>query len=208
MHFEPSAVDSWYNLPRQGGVAYAAQESWVQNETIRDNILFGSPYDEERYQKGVKTGFYSLLSEHWLSLSYIPMCFKTWSRIVRCRRQHGGWWKGSYSEVCLDIFIRFGLILTHVHNLNLLVEGRRYFWLAPYCRKDWRYLSLGSDYPCSSHLLISGNHPSRRCFGCIGCSHVNVPQYFVTRSHSKSAVQNGLSMNACKATLFVGELFY
>ena len=57
MHFEPNTVDSWYNLPRQGGVAYAAQESWVQNETIRDNILFGSPYDEERYEKGAKTGF-------------------------------------------------------------------------------------------------------------------------------------------------------
>ena len=57
MHFEPSSVDSWYNLPRQGGVAYAAQESWVQNETIRDNILFGSPYDEERYEKGVKPAF-------------------------------------------------------------------------------------------------------------------------------------------------------
>lgn len=57
MHFEPNTVDSWYNLPRQGGVAYAAQESWVQNETIRDNILFGSPYDEERYEKGVGTGF-------------------------------------------------------------------------------------------------------------------------------------------------------
>ena len=54
MHFEPNTVDSWYNLPRQGGVAYAAQESWVQNETIRENILFGSPYDEERYQKGMK----------------------------------------------------------------------------------------------------------------------------------------------------------
>jgi hypothetical protein len=60
MHFEPNTVDSWYNLPRQGGVAYAAQESWVQNETIRENILFGSPYDEERYQKGVKP--FSLLN--------------------------------------------------------------------------------------------------------------------------------------------------
>ncbi|KAF9522597.1 multidrug resistance-associated ABC transporter [Crepidotus variabilis] len=53
MHFLPSSVDSWFNLPREGGVAYAAQESWVQNETIRDNILFGSPYDEERYKKVV-----------------------------------------------------------------------------------------------------------------------------------------------------------
>ncbi|KAF9479224.1 multidrug resistance-associated ABC transporter [Pholiota conissans] len=51
MHFIPSTIDSWFSLPRSGGVAYAAQESWVQNETIRNNILFGCPYDEERYEK-------------------------------------------------------------------------------------------------------------------------------------------------------------
>ena len=54
MHFVPSTADGWFNLPRNDGVAYAAQESWVQNETIRNNILFGSPYDEDRYQKGRK----------------------------------------------------------------------------------------------------------------------------------------------------------
>ncbi|KAF9243723.1 hypothetical protein BU15DRAFT_71850 [Melanogaster broomeanus] len=51
MHFMPSGPTSWFNLPRKGGVAYAAQESWVQNETIKDNILFGAPYDEVRYKK-------------------------------------------------------------------------------------------------------------------------------------------------------------
>ncbi|KAK7058408.1 hypothetical protein VNI00_002042 [Paramarasmius palmivorus] len=51
MHFVPIGPDSWYNLPRDGGVAYAAQESWVQNETIKDNIIFGSEYNEERYKK-------------------------------------------------------------------------------------------------------------------------------------------------------------
>ncbi|KAH9911186.1 P-loop containing nucleoside triphosphate hydrolase protein [Fomitopsis serialis] len=51
MHYVPSGPSSFYNLPRAGGVAYAAQESWVQNETIKDNILFGSPYSEERYQR-------------------------------------------------------------------------------------------------------------------------------------------------------------
>lgn len=35
LHFSPPGPDSWFNLPRQGGVAYAAQEPWVQNETIR-----------------------------------------------------------------------------------------------------------------------------------------------------------------------------
>ncbi|THH11785.1 hypothetical protein EW145_g436 [Phellinidium pouzarii] len=51
MHFLPSGPTSWRNLPRTKGIAYAAQESWVQNETIKANILFGSPYDEERYKK-------------------------------------------------------------------------------------------------------------------------------------------------------------
>ncbi|KAG7450174.1 P-loop containing nucleoside triphosphate hydrolase protein [Guyanagaster necrorhizus] len=51
MHFIPAGSDAWFNLPRDGGVAYAAQESWVQNETIKANILFGSPYDEARYKK-------------------------------------------------------------------------------------------------------------------------------------------------------------
>ncbi|KAJ3558885.1 hypothetical protein NM688_g664 [Phlebia brevispora] len=51
MHYIPSGPGSWVNLPREGGIAYAAQESWVQNETIRNNILFGSPYDEQRYKK-------------------------------------------------------------------------------------------------------------------------------------------------------------
>ena len=35
MHYIPIGPDSYVNLPRTGGVAYAAQESWVQNETIK-----------------------------------------------------------------------------------------------------------------------------------------------------------------------------
>ena len=35
MHYIPSGPDSYVSLPRAGGVAYAAQESWVQNETIK-----------------------------------------------------------------------------------------------------------------------------------------------------------------------------
>ncbi|KAI9485985.1 MAG: P-loop containing nucleoside triphosphate hydrolase protein [Benjaminiella poitrasii] len=32
------------------GIAYVAQTAWLQNCSIRDNILFGLPYDEERYE--------------------------------------------------------------------------------------------------------------------------------------------------------------
>ncbi|KAJ6575530.1 hypothetical protein B0H10DRAFT_2168545 [Mycena sp. CBHHK59/15] len=51
MHFVPSTPSSWYNLPREKGISYAAQESWVQNETIKENILFGQKFDEDRYKK-------------------------------------------------------------------------------------------------------------------------------------------------------------
>jgi ABC-type glutathione transport system ATPase component len=52
MHFEPAGLGSRVGLPRAGGVAYAAQESWVQNESIRENIVFGAKWDEGRYKKG------------------------------------------------------------------------------------------------------------------------------------------------------------
>ncbi|KZO90151.1 P-loop containing nucleoside triphosphate hydrolase protein [Calocera viscosa TUFC12733] len=49
MHFQPTSPYGWYSLPRHGGIAYAVQESWVMNATIKDNILFGSAYEEDRY---------------------------------------------------------------------------------------------------------------------------------------------------------------
>ncbi|KAG7280285.1 hypothetical protein CRUP_026826 [Coryphaenoides rupestris] len=35
----------------QGSVAYVPQLAWIQNATLRDNILFGSPHDSHRFQK-------------------------------------------------------------------------------------------------------------------------------------------------------------
>jgi ABC-type transport system involved in cytochrome bd biosynthesis fused ATPase/permease subunit len=52
LHFVPTSSRSWVNLSRAGGVAYAAQESWVLNDTIRNNIVFGSDFDEARYKQG------------------------------------------------------------------------------------------------------------------------------------------------------------
>ncbi|KAJ2506835.1 hypothetical protein GGI11_006541, partial [Coemansia sp. RSA 2049] len=42
-------------LAREGAtihdIAYVAQEAWLRNATIRENILFGEPYDLERYEE-------------------------------------------------------------------------------------------------------------------------------------------------------------
>ncbi|KAF0689985.1 Aste57867_18629 [Aphanomyces stellatus] len=39
---------------RRGSVAYVGQQPFVQNATLRDNILFGLPYDAARYTRAVQ----------------------------------------------------------------------------------------------------------------------------------------------------------
>ncbi|TPX31925.1 hypothetical protein SmJEL517_g04837 [Synchytrium microbalum] len=38
-----------------GSVGYAGQQPWIQNATLRDNILFGKPYDADRYYRTLHT---------------------------------------------------------------------------------------------------------------------------------------------------------
>lgn len=42
------------SISLKGSVAYAAQSPWILNATVRENILFGKPMDEERYRKVLK----------------------------------------------------------------------------------------------------------------------------------------------------------
>lgn len=34
-----------------GTIAYVSQQAWIQNATLRDNILFGRPMDHKRYSQ-------------------------------------------------------------------------------------------------------------------------------------------------------------
>lgn len=38
----------------QGSVSYVSQEPWIQNLTIRDNILYGHEYVDRKYRKVIK----------------------------------------------------------------------------------------------------------------------------------------------------------
>jgi ABC-type multidrug transport system fused ATPase/permease subunit len=47
---ELSLLGGSIHLPRYDGIAYCAQEAWLLNKTVRENIIFSSPWDEDRYQ--------------------------------------------------------------------------------------------------------------------------------------------------------------
>jgi ATP-binding cassette subfamily C (CFTR/MRP) protein 1 len=42
------------SVKKHGKIAYIAQEAFLLNSTVRNNILFGKPYDKELYQKVLK----------------------------------------------------------------------------------------------------------------------------------------------------------
>lgn len=46
---KPLNSDASVSFPSSGTMAYCPQQAWIQNGTVKDNILFGSPFDEERY---------------------------------------------------------------------------------------------------------------------------------------------------------------
>ncbi|OVA16127.1 ABC transporter [Macleaya cordata] len=48
----PPAADS--DVVIRGTVAYVPQVSWIFNETVRGNILFGSPFEAARYEKAIE----------------------------------------------------------------------------------------------------------------------------------------------------------
>lgn len=40
-----------YLHPVQGQVAYVPQQAWIQNATVKDNILFGRAFNEALYKR-------------------------------------------------------------------------------------------------------------------------------------------------------------
>lgn len=38
----------------QGSIAYVAQQAWIQNATVKDNILFGKPLNQCVYMDTIK----------------------------------------------------------------------------------------------------------------------------------------------------------
>ena len=49
MHVDP--IKHFVAFELQGSLSYVPQQAWIQNNTLRDNIIFGSHVSETRYQR-------------------------------------------------------------------------------------------------------------------------------------------------------------
>lgn len=38
----------------RGTTAYVAQQAWIKNGSLKENILFGTPFDQDRYDRVIK----------------------------------------------------------------------------------------------------------------------------------------------------------
>ena len=48
----------------KGKMAYVPQQAWMQNATLKDNILFGKQHKEDLYQK-VITAYSKIMCDGW-----------------------------------------------------------------------------------------------------------------------------------------------
>lgn len=54
LEFGRTFVSDLNCLSLQGSLAFVPQQAWIQNATLKDNILFGSPHEEKRFQKVIE----------------------------------------------------------------------------------------------------------------------------------------------------------
>ncbi|KAI1280795.1 ATP-binding cassette sub-family C member 3 [Halotydeus destructor] len=51
---EMDKIQGSVNISGEQDIAYVPQQAWVQNATLRDNILFGKPFDKKKYSSVIK----------------------------------------------------------------------------------------------------------------------------------------------------------
>ena len=63
----------------RGRVGYTAQQAWILNGSLRDNILFGSEYQPAKYQRVIRLCALSRVGVYWelcITIASIKITFK------------------------------------------------------------------------------------------------------------------------------------
>lgn len=88
---EALVINEQGNVALRGSVAYVSQQAWIQSATLKENILFGTEYDEERYREVLHA---ACLEADLAALpagdeTFIGECNEVWTRAcVRLRCSH------------------------------------------------------------------------------------------------------------------------
>lgn len=64
-----------------GGLAYVAQQAWILNDSLRENILFGKEYIEEKYELDLQMIHEISLTFSCVKFNYI-LCILTTYRTL------------------------------------------------------------------------------------------------------------------------------
>ena len=74
----------------EGSIAFVPQIPWILNATVRENILFGTPFDAQRYRKAVElscmgrdfdqlpSADQTLIGEKGINLSGVKQSLHSW----------------------------------------------------------------------------------------------------------------------------------
>lgn len=158
MCYVPTTQQSILSLPREGGVAYAAQEPWIQNDTIRVIVNFAT------YRSHFESFF--RLGQHyiWRRIRRGPLQ-KRWILKLHCTLSIEKPSQSLTSVHCLVTLIYLTPeIKAKLERGALLLAGAK--GLDPqsflYLRSSDTLLQ-GEDLICSSHILQSLDSSSRRC---------------------------------------------
>ena len=115
-----------------GSIAYAAQQAWCFNATLKDNILFGRDYDEEKYENVLWAC--SLRQD----LEILPHGDQT--EVWRGWEREGGTWEGVHGSGGLAACVRILKYCITILTSTRFTHNNRLVNMVPF----W-YFFLGSQ---------------------------------------------------------------
>ncbi|KAI7992326.1 ABC transporter C family member 4 [Camellia lanceoleosa] len=106
-----------------GTTAYVAQTSWIQNGTIQDNILFGSPMNKERYSEVIRECVRGVLKDKTILLVTHQVDFLHNIDLILVMRDGVIVQSGKYNDILQSGMDFQALVSAHETSMELVEAG-------------------------------------------------------------------------------------